>query len=177
MKTNYKIMDEHIIATAANGLEFIVSLEDELLLRKHTWTVANVGGNMRVKTTLQGCKTLLIYRVIMEPEKGMVVDHINGDTLDNRRENLRVCTQGENLRNRTKLSSQNTSGVNGVCWVKKSKKYMAQIRFQYQNIYLGLFDTIEEAAEARREAELAYYGEYAPENTVRGDELSIGEAS
>ena len=83
------------------------------------------------------------------------IDHINHVRDDNRLVNLRFVTRGENLKNQS-VSSKNTSGVTGVCFIKRLQKYVAQIKVNREAIYLGYFDTLEEAAAARREAELKY---------------------
>jgi len=77
----------------------------------------------------------------------MQVDHIDGNKVNNRIENLRLATQSENNHN-TKISSKNTSGVKGVSWSKQKKKWRAQIRINYKQKFIGLFDTIEEAEAA-----------------------------
>lgn len=84
-----------------------------------------------------------------------VIDHINGDTLDNRIENLRAVTSKENQRN-TKLSSNNTTGINGVTKRQNGKPYEARIQVDGENIYLGTFATLEAAAEARKNADIRY---------------------
>jgi hypothetical protein len=89
-----------------------------------------------------------LHRFLMQPSSGLVVDHINGDTLDNRRENLRICTHVENLR-KAKVSVRNRTGVKGVSHHRGG--YYAKL----SNTYLGYFPTIEQAAAARREAEEA----------------------
>jgi len=102
-----------------------------------------------------GC-TFKAHRVIWamvhdEWPKGEI-DHINGVRDDNRLINLRLVTQRENTLNRARRSD-NASGVTGVCWDKKSKKWRATIGVLGSLKYLGLFETIQEAAEVRRQAE------------------------
>lgn len=83
------------------------------------------------------------------------IDHVNHVRDDNRLANLRFVTRRENLRNQS-VSSKNTSGVTGVSFWKTKKKYIAQIKVNRENIHLGYFDTLEEAAEARRQADRKY---------------------
>lgn len=83
------------------------------------------------------------------------IDHINHIRNDNRLANLRFVTRSENRRNQS-VNSKNTSGVTGVCFLKARKKYMAQISVDRENIYLGMFETLEEAAAARAEANLKF---------------------
>ena len=83
------------------------------------------------------------------------IDHINHVRDDNRLVNLRFVTGSENRRNQS-VSSKNTSGVTGVHFAKANKKYRARIRVNREFIHLGYFDTLEEAAEARRQADRKY---------------------
>lgn len=80
------------------------------------------------------------------------IDHINGDRTDNRLINLRAVDQGENQRNKA-LSANNTSGVTGVYWDDKRKKWWAEIAAKGQKRRLGFFNTLTEAAKARSDAE------------------------
>lgn len=94
------------------------------------------------------------------------VDHINGEKADNRIANLRLATNAENRQNQTRLRSSNTSGVAGVCWNKWAQKWRARIHLSGHFKHLGYFDSLEDAATARRAAELEHYGEFAPQRVV-----------
>lgn len=83
------------------------------------------------------------------------IDHINGDRTDNRIENLRAVTSLENKQN-LGLSINNKSGIKGVCWSAAAGKWQAQIRLSGKTKYLGVFDTIKNAAEARLSAEAEF---------------------
>ena len=104
-------------------------------------------------------KNTLLHRLIMNPNEDMVVDHINHNRLDNRKSNLRICTQHQNCMNVSKRSN-NTSGVVGVYWDKQNKKWTSKININKKGTFLGYFNTKEEAIQARQEAEIEYYGEY-----------------
>lgn len=86
---------------------------------------------------------------------GLEVDHINHIRNDNRLSNLRFVTKSGNRRNQSR-SSKNTSGVAGVYYYKAKRKYVAQIKVDGVNIYLGIFVTLEEATEVRKAAEIKY---------------------
>ena len=92
----------------------------------------------------------------MDAKKGDYVDHINFDTMDNRRENLRITNNSENLRNRSGENGNrnNTSGYRIVSYSKTCKKWIVQMQIQGKNTCLGKFDDVHEAglfAEKMRE--------------------------
>jgi hypothetical protein len=91
---------------------------------------------------------------------GIEIDHINGNGLDNRRANLRLCTRAENSWNRG-LQSNNSSGYKGVCWNKRRKKWMAGIKVDGKSKHLGLFLKAEDAARAYNKAAKKQYGDFA----------------
>ena len=94
----------------------------------------------------------------------MVVDHINHDITDNRKNNLRISTHQQNMMN-TKIQKNNTSGVTGVKWHKGISKWIADITVSNERIYLGCFDNFNNAVQARRKAEQKYFGEYSYNNS------------
>lgn len=94
--------------------------------------------------------TLMLHRVIANTPPHLQTDHINRDRLDNRRSNLRNVTGSVNTMNQG-LSPRNTSGYRGVTWDKARKKWMATTKHLGRYVYLGRYDTAEEAAAAREE--------------------------
>ena len=103
------------------------------------------------------------HRLIFLMHKGYLpktIDHINGDKLDNRIENLRAATVGQNQHNR-KTNANNTSGYKGVSWNKAQKKWTARITLERKNIHLGYFANVEEAAEVVRKAREELHGSFA----------------
>jgi hypothetical protein len=103
-------------------------------------------------------KTILLHRYIIKAPVDMEVDHINSDTLDNRKSNLRICKRSENAMNRKPNKSK--TGYKGVHFRKDRGKYTAQIRKNYKIYFLGYFNTPEEAYKAYCEASKKYHGEY-----------------
>lgn len=89
------------------------------------------------------------------------VDHINHNISDNRLLNLREVTHSENQHNQ-KIHKNNTTGVHGVSYSKRDKKYEAHIRLNGKSIFLGYFFDLDKAKKARQEAETKYFGEFAP---------------
>jgi hypothetical protein len=110
---------------------------------------------------------LRMHRVITKAKKGEFVDHIDGDTLNNTRDNLRICTFSENQMNRSK-TKLNKSGFKGVDF-RKSKKtnpYRAVITVNGKIIHLGYFPTAISAAKSYNEAATKYHGEFAYLNPI-----------
>jgi len=87
------------------------------------------------------------------------VDHINGNTLDNRIKNLRLATHKQNRKN-SKVCKNNNSGVTGVFWHKAGRKWVSCINVDCKPIYLGSFKKKEDAIQARIEAEKKYFSEF-----------------
>lgn len=106
-----------------------------------------------------------IHRLLVGvTEFGEYVDHINGDKFDNRRCNLRVCSNAENARN-SSIGKNNTSGVRGVWFSEQNNKWIASIKVDYEFKYLGSFDEFNSAIKAREEAEEIYFGEFSYKNS------------
>ena len=101
-----------------------------------------------------------MHRAIMEITSKLQTDHINGNGLDNRRKNLRVCTHQENVINSRKQKN-NTSGYKGVGWEKRRKKWIARITKSGKNKYLGQFDTAKQAYAAYCEAAKELHKDFA----------------
>jgi hypothetical protein len=127
-----------------------------------------VGNRLYARRKIQVNKessVLSLHRIILERklgrplEDGMITDHINGNTLDNRRSNLREVTQAQNLINK-KVASHNTSQYKGVRHLKESNRWEARIGQGSQET-LGYFDTAEDASFAYDKAALERYGDLA----------------
>lgn len=101
-----------------------------------------------------------MHRYIMNAPKGKSVDHINAITdeeNDNRKSNLRVCTQSQNRQNYKGVNPNNTSGYIGVTWDKVHNKWFAHIRVNWKQKNLGYYDNIEDAIAARKAGEEKYF--------------------
>lgn len=145
----------------------IVDDEDFEHLSRYKWK-ADVGKNWVRAYTHIGVKWTGMHRLILKPPEGMVVDHINGNSLDNRRCNLRVCTRSQNLLNRGR-NKNNKSGYKGVVFHpfgKRIRRWKAQIRHNYRNIVIGYYLTPEEAAKAYNRKAKELWGEFAWLNPV-----------
>lgn len=107
-----------------------------------------------------GSRNGWIHREIIECPDGLFVDHINGNTLDNRRCNLRIATKSENGFNKV-TRSDNTSGLKGVYLHRTTGKWASEIRVMGKKIYLGLHETKELAGQAVIEGRMKHHGEFA----------------
>lgn len=113
---------------------------------------------------------LHLYLAETKPPKGYVLDHKYGDTLDNRKSKMRLCTIGQNTKGTSKPNKNTSSIYKGVCFVKRTKgenKWQAQIMNERKSINLGLYPTQELAAKAYNEGALKYHGEFARLNVIQ----------
>ena len=105
-----------------------------------------------------------LHRLIMNvTDPNIFVDHINHNGLDNRKSNLRICTNQENIRN-CKVPKNNKSGYKGIYWAKDKNKWTVQITLNNKTKYIGRYEKLEDAIAARKEAAKKYYGEFANED-------------
>jgi hypothetical protein len=157
-RTNtYKIQGDITIVTVKDGRTFIIDTADLEQIKRYSWCFNKSGGYLVANV----CgKIVRLHRYLLNPERHQIIDHINGDPSDNRRCNLRICTPKENARN-VNVTWSNKSGIVGVKQIK-SGKFVAQIMVDRKTISLGHFSSLEEAAEARKKAEIQYYGEFSP---------------
>lgn len=138
------------------SLAVLLDDEDYETVAQHAWW-RNVHGY--IVGRIDGVEVYL-HRFIMGEPLGKVIDHINGNKLDNRRCNLRLCSTQENVRN-ARRSKNNTSGHTGVSYRPKRKSYRAYIMVDRKQIGLGHYPTLEEAIAARKKGERKYFGEFA----------------
>lgn len=105
-------------------------------------------------------KMILMHRLISDAPDGVLADHRDGDGLNNRRANIRHCSQAENNLN-TGLRRDNQAGFKGVALDKRNRRWKAEIRFGGHRKFLGYFDTAESAHAAYCEAAVALHGDFA----------------
>jgi hypothetical protein len=112
-----------------------------------------------------GVRERYLHREIMVADANTVVDHINGDKLDNCRKNLRLCTQQQNSFN-SRTPNNNLSGIKGVYWCNKRLKWVAQVAHNGKTIPLGRYADFQSAVNARLAKEIELFGEYSSLNGV-----------
>lgn len=105
-----------------------------------------------------------LHRLILGVEDSNIfIDHINHNGLDNRKDNLRICTNQQNICNCV-IPKNNISGCKGVYWSKDKGKWTVQVTINNKTKYIGRFDNYDDAVNARKEAARKYYGEFCNEN-------------
>ena len=164
-------MAEIIINSKKHGTHVVlVDDEDFAELNKFKWHVAKRSNIFYAKRNVNNNgerKTIFLHREIMSKylKKGLLIDHINHNGLDNRKSNLRTATHAQNNQNRTS-NLNSTSKYLGVYFYKRSLKWMARISIKNKAIYIGIYANEEDAAKAYNKAALEQYGEYANLNKI-----------
>lgn len=147
----------------SRGLVTIVDEADAEAVLAHRW-YANVSGSKRQRisarrnTWVNGKRGLVyLHRWLLNAPIGVEIDHINRNSLDNRRSNLRMASRSQNCANRPAA----TGTFKGVTWHKDAQRWVAQIAVEGKNRHIGCFLTEEEAALAYDVAALDAFGEFA----------------
>ena len=144
----------------SKGKAAIVDAIDYPWLNQWKWHAGQSGGGNWYALRNQGGKTIRMHRELLELKKNQVGDHINGDGLDNRRANLRICTQAQNNQN-MKKKANTVSRFKGVSFNKETSKWIAQISYKTKMYGLGYFLDEEDAAIVYDVAAQLLFGEYA----------------
>lgn len=135
----------------------LIGLDDVEKISGYRWNI-NKNGYAFNKTVG------LMHRFITDCPEGMVVDHINHNTLDNRKCNLRICAQADNIKNQKKSIGNYSSIYKGVCLDKTINKWRAYISINNKRKYLGIFDSELEASIKYDKASIMYHGIYCKTN-------------
>lgn len=147
-----------------SGHAVLMDQEDLDVFEVEKWRVMNVNGKLYVcrrPSRKNGASFELFHRMIMACPEGMMIDHKNGETLDCRKENLRICTHSQNMRNR-RLSKSNKCGFKGVHEDSKCPGiFIAKIRCEGKLYRLGRFNDPKTAHAAYCEAATRLHGEFA----------------
>ena len=158
-KTNdYNLSGEYGIGYTSNGEEFYFDLEDYDKIKDYSW---HLQGDGYIGTHISGGKQLRMHRLLIPSEQK--IDHINHCLVDNRKSNLRVATTSQNGMNRT-INRNNKSGITGVCYNKQTNKYVATMKYNLKDIFIGSYQGFTNASLARLETEEKYYKEFMPQD-------------
>lgn len=150
--------------TLSRGYEAVIDAADVPLVEGYNWSAvvcpnAVYAAHKLPKDQQGNARTILMHRVIMGDPKGLYVDHVDRDALNNRRHNLRTATRSQNQHNRRKCS-KSVSGLKGVHWDQSRQKWNARIMLHRRSIYLGAYLTPEAAHAAYCEASARLHGEF-----------------
>lgn len=143
-----------------------VSNKDYTALIKHAWHLDERNSKRYVRRRegpAHAQRKIYLHREIKQAKKGVEVDHIDGNGLNNVRSNLRMSTRTQNSANKSKQQN-NTSGYKGVYWHKANNKWAAHIQVNKKSIHLGVFNTKKSAAVAYDKAAKKYFGKFAQLN-------------
>lgn len=142
----------------SKGFVAVIDEADFAKVMRYTWCYQMPGYAVTNMKCFDGSKLrLYLHRLILDAPHGMTVDHINGDGLDNRRSNLRLCTHGQNLRNQKANRGRRFKGAYRI----GERGYFAKIAYEGKSQYLGVFPSELEAAQAYDNAAKLHHGEYA----------------
>lgn len=153
------------------GQVAIINDEDFDLIQNYSWIAQyvkhrNVYYAVTALPVVNGKQPAIsMHRLIMGAPKGVLVDHKNRNTLDNRKENLRLCNTFESARNKG-VSKRNSTGLKGVSFCPSRNKYQALIGYNNKLIFLGRFDTAEQASMAYETKAQELHGEFYHKNFV-----------
>lgn len=160
----------HAWAALTRGYATLFDVADAGFVGSWSWSTLIDGSGKRraVRRNNTTGKTFYLHREIMTPPSGFVVDHKNGDSLDNRRSNLRLCTQVENTWNSKPKGRTKSTPYKGVSADKATGRYQAIVKKHGKKVHLGRFATAEEAAFAYDAAAERLFGEFAMTNRSLG---------
>lgn len=158
---SYEIYWREVRVAVGKNHYALIDKKDLKKVMQHTWYYSHGYAISSAKTG-----RVWMHRLINKTPEGFDTDHKNGNRLDNRRKNLRTASKQQNAQNRNQ-SGANRHGYKGVTQQKDSRKYEASIKFNQKSIYLGSFETVEEAASAYNVAARKYFGEYAALNQIK----------
>lgn len=161
-KNQYYEQNGYMMCRVHSGEAFIIDVEDFEKANKYTWYITQGYPKAHISKTN---KNIPIHNIIIDVPDGYLVDHINRDTLDNRKVNLRICTKQQNSFNSKKIENC-SSNFKGVHWNKNRNKWQVSIRFNHKRYHLGYFIDEKEAAKAYNKKAKGLYGEYALLNEV-----------
>lgn len=162
-KKNLTLIRDNLFIIIANGNEFVFDLSDKELLEKYFW---NNRASRYLYAAVDSDTSIAAHRLLLGIPKGdkRVVDHINGDTRDNRRENLRITDRAGNMMN--VINPQGKNPHRGVTWNSLRNKWYVSISYRVSGkrirVYGGCFSDLSSAIKSREKLEKEYFKSFAP---------------
>lgn len=152
---DYRISNKIVVMNVYNHRnkkksEFIFDIEDLYKIKKYKWCIDD--GKYPMTTLDDKTTKIRLHTFLLGKKEGFVIDHINQNTLDNRRKNLRFCTKQQNHWNNKSL---------GISWDKSVNLWKAHINYNGKQIYLGSSIKREKALVIRKNGEKKYFGDFA----------------
>lgn len=161
----YDLSGEYGVGYTLKGEEFWFDLEDYDLIKDYCWHKDDDG----YICTTDNKQKIYLHRLILNLDKhnSIFVDHRFHNTYDNRKVNLRKCTNTQNVRN-SKIQKNNTSGVTGVYWDNNHQGWHAFIHVNKRKISLGVHKDFDYAVKLRKDAEDKYFKDFSYDNSMNG---------
>lgn len=147
------------------GMFALIDSADILMVESHSWCAHRSSSGFYATSRIEG-KLIFMHHFVLGVANDVGIDHRNGDRLDNRRDNLRLATAQQNMRNQRPRGG--SSRFKGVHWNRRSGKWQASLSVDYRYVYLGLFTDEAEAARAYDAAAIRLFGEFARLNFPHG---------
>lgn len=158
----YDLSGEYGVGWTHNtNKEFYFDLENYDLIKEYCWFEHTLGNYHALEAHASRNDIIRMHWLIV----GKDYDHIDRNPLNNKRDDLREATDSENNCNHS-LRSDNTSGITGVGWDKRSGRWVARISINHTYSHIGYYHNKEDAIKARLEAEAKHYGEFAPQQNL-----------
>lgn len=170
-QNRYRKIKNGYIGYTSNNMRFYFDEEDYELINKYTWHEHDDGTNIYPRTLYDRYYDssgkrhnvyIMMHQLLQKAhysnKNDLIMDHIDGNTMDNRKQNLRETTRQKNMFN-VKTPASNKTGHKGI-YKTASGKFQVKINIDKKAVYLGTYKTYEEALKIRKAAEIKYYGEY-----------------
>lgn len=171
--TTYDLVSkEYGIGYTKSGVMFLFDKEDFPLISQYTWTTNGDGYVIgRRRDSDHQLHIVYMHRLVMKiTDPNLYIDHIHHNPADNRKSELRIATHIENCHNR-QIKPSNKFNCNGVYYSKSRHKWIAQITFNGDTIYLGSYDNIDDAITSRKKAEEKIFGEFHYQGSISTDQI------
>lgn len=148
----------------SQGMEALIDDEDFSIVKKYEWHVCRVRKSEKFYAhshiLINGKQTKQTMHRLIMGNADLVIDHINGNGLDNRRKNLRFCKNGQNLCNRGPQKS-NKLGIKNIWFDSDRERFCVDVSFDGKRVFRGRYKTLDQAIVKRDEALLKFHGEFA----------------
>ena len=166
-RNTYRIIDDicYIDCYKKDGSlkgSILIDSEDLNKVCMYQWHIEKSRENIYYGAASFKGRTIRIHRVLLETP--LQVDHINHNGLDNRKSNLRACTNAENNRNKKHINA--ISGYTGIRYNEKTGSYYVRIMVDKKEISLGSYKFLHDALEARKEGEIKYFKDFRYDDKI-----------